>query len=151
MIQLRERSRTFRVVTEVPQQQPEGLLIAEALRRSGMSARSAASAAGISDTRWRHIVSGYQPAGQGNYIPVSAPAETLARMAQAVGVTPDQLADAGRGDAAGELLKLRRDTPTRSVPVGTGIDPVDLASLSPDEIEAVKAVIRALRSSRGEG
>lgn len=146
---MRERSRTFRIVSEVPDQQPEGRLIAEALKRSRRSARSAARDAGISDTRWRHIVSGYQPAGSGNFIPVSAPAETLARMAQAVGVTPDQLADVGRGDAAGELLRRRRDEP-ESVPVGTGIDPVDLASLSPDEIEAVKAVIRAMRSARGE-
>jgi hypothetical protein len=150
VVLMRERSRTFRIVTEVPEQQPEGRLISEALKRSGRSARGAAATAGISDTRWRHIVSGYQPAGAGNYIPVSAPAETLARMAQAVGVTPDQLADAGRGDAAGELLNLRHATPAASSPVGTGSDPGDLASLSPEEIEVVKAVIRAMRSARGE-
>lgn len=36
------------------------------------------------------------------------------------------------------------------LPVGSGIDPKELDSLTPDDVEAVKAVIRALRSARGE-
>lgn len=149
MIQMRERSRTFTLVSEVPEQQPEGRLIADALLSKKLSARAAAAAAGISDTRWRHIVSGYQPAGQGNYIPVHGPADTLARMAMVVGVTADQLAGVGRSDAAGELVRIQTDASV-SLPVGTGSDPLDLTDLTPAEIEAVKAVIRAMRSARGD-
>lgn len=150
MVEMRERSRTFRIVSQVPEQPPEGQLISEARAQSGLSARAAATASGISDTRWRHIVTGYQPAGHGHYIPVVAPPETLARMAKVVGVTPAQLANVDREDAAGELVKLTQEADAGSNPVGSGVDPVDLASLSFEEIEAVKAVIRAMRSARGD-
>jgi hypothetical protein len=140
----------FTVVTEVPAQRPEGELIAAALEahQPKLSARKAAEMAGMSDGRWRQIVNGYQNAGAGNYIPVRAPAETIARMADVVGLNPEQLMEAGRGDAAQELHDLRRN---RSVafPVGSAGDPVDLTKLSVAELEAVKAVIRAMRSGNG--
>lgn len=150
MIQMRERSRNFVLVTEVPERRPEGSLIETAREAHSpkLSARAAAARAGISDGRWRQIANGYISVGTGHYAPVIAPADTLARMAKVVGVTPEQLADVGREDAAGELVRLNREP--ESVPVGAGIDPVDLASLSHEEIEAVKAVIRAMRSARGE-
>lgn len=85
------------------QQSAEGALIERALKLSGLSARKASTQAGISDARWRHIVNGYQPAGRGQVIPVTAPAGTLARMARVVGVTAAQLREAGRGDAAALL------------------------------------------------
>lgn len=44
--------------------------------------------------------------GKDLWMPVKAPAETLARMAQVVGVTPEQLEEAGRADAADELRAL---------------------------------------------
>lgn len=146
MVLLRERSRMFRVVTEVPEQRPEGALIERAreARSPRLSIRAAAEAAGLSDGRWRQIVNGYQSAGASQYITVVGPAETIARMAKVVGVTAEQLSEVGRGDAAGELLRLNQSIESR--PVGTGSDPVDLTDLTPDEIDAVKAVIRAMRS-----
>ena len=86
-----------------PEPPPWGELITKALRGSGLSARKAAQLAGLSDGRWRQIVTGYQNVSTGVYAPVRGPAETLARMAKVVGVTPDQLAEAGRPDAAEEL------------------------------------------------
>jgi Helix-turn-helix domain len=86
-----------------PAQRPEGRLIGAAAERDSRSVRQLAAKAGISDTRWRHIVTGSQPAGQGSYITVVAPAETLARMARVVGVTADELRQAGREDAADEM------------------------------------------------
>jgi hypothetical protein len=151
VVLMREHSRTFRLVTEVPEQRPEGALI-EAAREAiqpRLSGRAAAAAAGISDGRWRQIVNGYLSAGRQQYIPVVAPPDTLARMAKVVGVTAEQLVGVGREDAAGELLRLQTE-PTGSHPVGTGSDPVDLTDLTPEEIEAVKAVIRAMRSGRGD-
>lgn len=67
----------------------------------------AAKEAGMSGTRWRHIVYGEMSAGAGNKAPVRGNARTLAQMAAVVGVTPAQLSDAGREDAAAELRRLQ--------------------------------------------
>jgi transcriptional regulator with XRE-family HTH domain len=84
---------------------PEGALITAALKRRRLSARAAAPQAGISETRWRQITSGYQTVS-GQRIPVRAPADTLARMAQIARVTPEQLIEVDRADAAEELRNL---------------------------------------------
>lgn len=93
-------------------QRPEGRLIDEARKkiRPPLSGREAASRAGISEGRWRQIITGFQST-TGVRIPVTAPAVTLARMASVVGVTPDELQEAGRGDAAAELKTIAADQP----------------------------------------
>lgn len=91
-------------------QRPEGKLLGDAMKRTGKSARKLAPDTGLTDSRLRHIVNGYQPAGQGQKIVVIAPADTLARIARAFGVTADQLENAGRSDAA-DLLRGMPDTP----------------------------------------
>jgi hypothetical protein len=85
---------------EIPRQTREGRLIEGAASVSGLSVKKLAANAGISDTRWRHIVRGWQPGPGGAMNPVVAPANTLARMALAVGVSAEDLIEAGRGDAA---------------------------------------------------
>ncbi len=100
-----------------PTQPPEAQLI-ERLRtevRPKLSVRAAARASGISDSRWRQIIKGYRQETATLRVPVRAPADTLARMARAVGATPAQLREAGREDAADEL--------ERSVPVNTAALP----------------------------
>ncbi|WP_284984243.1 helix-turn-helix transcriptional regulator [Arthrobacter sp. efr-133-TYG-118] len=87
-------------------QTPEGKLLQDAQRRKGMSARKAAELAGMSDTRWRNIVNGYQAIGQGQSIHIVAPAETLARMARVVGVSGEEFAAAGREDVQAVLTEL---------------------------------------------
>ena len=96
----------MRGMEERPEQRPEGALIAAALKRSRMSQRQAAAKADISENRFRAIVHGYQTVSAGTYAPVRGPAETVARIAQAAGVTPEQLEEAGRPDAAEELRAL---------------------------------------------
>lgn len=95
---------------ETPRQTREGSLIESAARASGRSIRQLAANAGISDTRWRHIVRGWQPAPGGSQSPVNAPASTLARMAHAAGVTPEALAETGRTDAADLLVRMNEDS-----------------------------------------
>lgn len=85
-------------------QLPEGRLLEDAMKKAGLSARKVATEMGISDTRLRHIVNGYQPIGNGQVINVVGPPETLARAAHTLGVTADQLREAGRSDAA-EVLE----------------------------------------------
>jgi transcriptional regulator with XRE-family HTH domain len=89
-----------------PEQRPEGRLIGEAQKAAGISQRQAAARAGISENRWRNIVSGYTTPSAGVYVPSKGPADTVARMAQVVGVTPEQLEEAGRDDAAEVLRRL---------------------------------------------
>ena len=90
-----------------PEQPPEGRLIADALTQTGMSIRKASRLAGISYGRWRQITSGYQNVSPGSYARVHAPARTLARMAAAVDVEPEQLDNAGRPDAAAILREMQ--------------------------------------------
>ena len=74
-----------------------------------MSRRQAAAKAGISPSQWRDVERGSKKAGPGVTVPVQATAETLAKMAQVIGVTPDELTAAGREDAASELRGTARD------------------------------------------
>lgn len=91
-----------------PVQLDEAKLIDELRRkvRPGMSVRKAAAAAEISEGRWRQIIKGYNQVDKQTSVPVRAPASTLARMARAVGATPDQLREVGRDDAADEMAVL---------------------------------------------
>ena len=88
-----------------------GVLISAALRAAGMSAREASRRAGISEGRWRQICGGYQVVSPGVYAQVRGPAATLAKMATAAGVTPEQLTAAGRDDAARVMLRQQEERP----------------------------------------
>jgi hypothetical protein len=98
---------------EKPSQPREGALLARARARltPKMSIRAAASLAGISEGRWRQIESGYTTISAGVYPRVEAPAPTLAKMARAVEVSPAELRNAGRADAAGVLKALLQQEP----------------------------------------
>lgn len=138
----------------------EGQLIGRAAERTGLSVRRLAAKAGISDARWRHIVNGYQPVGRGQTIPIVAPAETLARMARVVGVTPDELRKAGRADAAAELER-QTQAPVSAVEalaedIKAVLDDVDLteeerfaiAEMLLEEFDRENAEIRERRRER---
>lgn len=91
----------------------------------------------MSEARWRQIVSGYQMVS-GHPVPVTAPAETIARMAQAlVSVTPEQLEEAGRTDAAEELRTL---APLDEPPE----EPLSLSELSRRYAELERVVLEHL-------
>ena len=106
-----------------------------------MTAQSAAEASrthdgkGVSAAYWRDVERG---AGgrRGERVPVRASARALAAMARVVGVTPAQLAGAGRQDAARVLEEiLRREEAARAAPVQlrpTGIRVIDEAASGED-------------------
>jgi transcriptional regulator with XRE-family HTH domain len=96
-------------MAERPPPPPWGALLTSALRSAGLSAREGARRAGISEGRWRQIASGYQVVSPGVYAPVHGPAQTVARMAAAAGVSPAQLTGAGRPDAATALASRHAD------------------------------------------
>jgi transcriptional regulator with XRE-family HTH domain len=97
------------MTTKLPGQRPEGKIIQEALKADGRSVRKVAAQAGISEARWRQVVKGSIQVSPGVFNEVVAPPATLARMAHAVGVTPEQLAETGRTDAADLLERMGED------------------------------------------
>ncbi|WTN22082.1 helix-turn-helix domain-containing protein [Streptomyces canus] len=119
---------------KTPEPPAEAVLIKEAVRRARLSGREAARRAGLSETRWRQIVNGYQDVG-GMRIPVTAPDETLVRMAEVVSLTPEQLRQAGRS-AAAELLDELAAPPTAASTPG--------APASNDQVEAIAALLATL-------
>ncbi|WP_233646741.1 helix-turn-helix domain-containing protein [Streptomyces sp. BSE6.1] len=129
----------------------EAVLIKEALRRARLSGRTAARRAGISDARWRQIINGYQSIGGQRIAVKRAPDETIARMAHAAGVTPDELRQTGRTEAADLLAELAGPPTPASTADQYAADPhIDaiaalLATLPP---EAQDEVLR--RVGRGE-
>jgi len=74
-----------------------------------MSRRQAAAKAGISPSQWSDVERGSKKAGPGVTVPVHATAKTLAKIAQVIGATPDELTAADREDAASELRDAARD------------------------------------------
>lgn len=69
----------------------------------------AAKRAGMHESRWRQLAKGYQQVTSGTRVAAKAPADTLARMARAVGAKPDDLRAVGREDAAAVLESLPAD------------------------------------------
>lgn len=86
---------------------PEPALeLIEALRLAmvpSVSLRKAAATARISYTQWRNLTVGMPRAG--HRIQVHASAAVVARMAEAVNASPEDIAAKGRGDAAALMLK----------------------------------------------
>lgn len=100
---------------------PEAALIKTALKSRRLTARAAARQAGIGEARWYQIMRGSQTVS-GTTARVVAPPDTLARMAQVVGVTPEQLDEVGRTDAAEELRTLATEQPA-TTPADNDGDP----------------------------
>jgi hypothetical protein len=99
-----------------PPQPPEGKLIADAAEDLDLSIRAAAQRAGLSYGRWRQIVQGYQNVSPGVYAKVVGPARTVARMAQVVGVTPEQMESEGRRPDAAEVMRRNAAQPHAAPP-----------------------------------
>lgn len=135
---------------DIPPAPPEAEVIRLAREAMDMTAQSAAEASrthdgrGVSAAYWRDVERG---AGgrRGERVPTRASARALAAMARVVGVTPAQLARAGRQDAARVLDEiLRREEAVRAVSEQsrpTGIPVIDQAA-SDEELEPYVRQIR---------
>ena len=137
-----------------PEQPAEGRLIAEALARKGLSIREGARRAGISYGRWRQITNGWQSAGAGNYVPVTGPATTVARMAAAAGVSADALEAAGRPDAA---KSLREQVPASVTEHLADVfreieqdDGDDVPVLTEEEMRILATFVKMIRTRKAE-
>ena len=122
-------------MTQTPAQPPEGALIESARERRvpRLSIREIAKLAGISEARWRQIEKGYSTPRKDFHVPVTAPADTLGRMAHAAIVDPKELREVGRQDAANwldEMLGASADSP-----------PVEITRVEADGFEAFQAAV----------
>jgi transcriptional regulator with XRE-family HTH domain len=89
-----------------PEPPPEGVLIESARTQARLSVREAARRAGISEGWWRQVVKGYQSLSGGSFGTVrGVPAETIAKMARAAGVTPELLEAEGQRPDAAEAMR----------------------------------------------
>lgn len=142
-----EGSRRFQLVTSPPPAPREGDLLEELRRAHGLSARAASASAGISDTWWREVVQGYRKVGEHQYAIQRASAAVLARMAQVVEATPDQLRSAGRDDAADYLENMLNGEGTEALDEQAP-EALDTTGLTAAEVEALQALIEAMRAAR---
>ncbi len=110
---------------------PLGALLEQAREARGLSKREAARRAGISDGRWRQVVSGEQKSGELT-IPVNPRASTVISMARAVGV------DEGEALRAAGLPEARTEEPRRVI--------MTESSVELDLVERLIAEIYANRS-----
>lgn len=83
---------------------PEAVLIYRARESASITIADAAKAAGITDTRWSQIERGHERR-KGIDVPARAKAGTLARMARAVGISPERLEKEGQREDAADLLR----------------------------------------------
>jgi hypothetical protein len=136
-----------------PEQPPEGRLIAAAAKIKGISIREASRRAGISYGRWRQITTGVQNVSPGQYAAVrNVPARTIARMAAAVELAPEQVESEGQRPDAADIMRSGNATPIAPARRGTvapilqGIDMDELAG----EIERLDEDIEAFRPWRDD-
>jgi len=137
-----------------PEQPPEGKLIADAAARMKLSIREAARRAGISYGRWRQVTQGYQNVSPGSYAPVRAPARTLARMAQVVGIPAEAMETSGQRPDVAEVMRetTRRETaPSRDLPPNfPGVTPAMAADSRP-YTDAVRDLVQLARTHHPDG
>jgi hypothetical protein len=128
------------MTTQRPAPTPEGELIGKAAKSAGITVKKAAERAGISDTRWRQIVAGYQTPTRGQHIPVEGRPDTVARMAYAVGLLPEQLEGVGRTDAATILRVIRSDAAAQESAPPTHVPRASTSVLADDTEIAIWSV-----------
>jgi hypothetical protein len=124
-----------------PDPTPEGRLIAAAAKSKNLSIREAARRAGLSYGRWRQVTAGYQNVSPGEFAIVNAPALTVARMAAAVNLTPEQVETQGqRPDAAAIMRSDDIDLTAPDVPPDSALPPI-LQGLDPHELGPYLAAV----------
>ena len=108
---------------------PEAAVLAKAraAHRPSLSMAAAARKAGVSNFAWRSAENGWRWLAAGEATTHRASAEALAAMAFAFDISPKELLEVGRGDAAAELKKLLR---ARDIAGPT----VDLSNVDSDDL-----------------
>lgn len=134
-----------------PAPPPEAVLMRRARLAKGMSVEVAAqrvaelSGQRFSASRWSQLESGYRMSA-GSPLPQSAQDGRLAQMAYVVGVSPSQLVEVHRGEAAEILKEMNRQRAELSDPLQEKIAEVRNSRVFTDEEK--DDLIKALRAHR---
>jgi transcriptional regulator with XRE-family HTH domain len=143
------------MTTPKPPEQPppEMQLIRRRRKALRLSYARAAALAGMSDTWWRYLETGHRVFRGTTYTEI-APAGTLARMAHAIGVTPRQLEQEGRSDAAAELAAMMEESARRNGHARAEAE--RMVSIMPglsrsQQDKLIEAITRELRDAAGDG
>jgi len=102
-----------------PTQPPEGKLISDTLKANQGVVRQLAPRIGITEARWRQIVKGTMSVS-GAVTDTRTKDSTLAKMAFVAGVDPEQLAEAGRPEAAKIMHTLASANPGDTITFADG-------------------------------
>jgi transcriptional regulator with XRE-family HTH domain len=94
---------------------PEASLLHRTRESAGITITEAARAAGITDTRWSQIERGHERR-KGIDVPARAKAGTLARMARAIGISPERIESDGERPDAAEILREMLRAPEPAPP-----------------------------------
>lgn len=135
---------------QMPEPPPEAALIRRVRKAKRVSIPVAAQAAGISPARLSQIENGYETKKGGVYIPVIAPAGTLAHIWAALEIAPERLEEVGRADAMEILAEIRTEQVTQTPPVAA-VESwrqriQEIAELTETERRAVITLVEAMRS-----
>ena len=91
-------------MTESKSRTPEGALLGAAIKRSGISRNQVAAQVDLSSTQVANYISGFDNKGS----EVNIPPLRLAKLAALLGISEDEIRDAGRDDAARVLASMKR-------------------------------------------
>lgn len=107
---------------DLPEPSPEGVLIRRVREslRPRLPVAEAAKRAGVGEATWGNTERGYRKPGRLlDPLPFRPSAKILAHMAHAIGLTPEDLHEVGRADAAAVLAEMRGpdvESPSTTLP-----------------------------------
>ncbi|MBB2914920.1 transcriptional regulator with XRE-family HTH domain [Streptosporangium becharense] len=140
---------------QMPEPPPEAVLVRRVRKAKRLSIPQTAQAAGISAARLSQIENGYETK-KGQYVPVTAPAGTLAHIWAALEIAPERLAEVGRDDALGILAEIHAADHVAQVAPAPTVETwrqriLEIEELSQSERQAVITLIEAMRSIQPQG
>ncbi|MGY1773549.1 helix-turn-helix transcriptional regulator [Blastococcus sp. SYSU D00813] len=113
--------------------------IREARERAGKTQQWVAARVGVSSRTFGNWERGE-----------SVPRNRLARLEQVLGVKLRDRGDQEPGEAGTVTPAPQDPEPSADLPVGAGVDPVDISHLSPEDQEYVRGLVKRLERQRGD-
>lgn len=122
-----------------------GVLITRARKAQDLTIADCARAVGLSATRWAQLMAGCQAIGGGAYVHARGKDSTWADIAALLGVTPAELAEAGRGEAAVILARMSRPRQRRPETISASDLVATIRAMTPDQArDALVSIVRQL-------
>lgn len=136
---------------QMPEPPPEAALVRRVRQAKRLSIPVVAKTAGISPARLSQIENGYETKKGGIYVPVTAPAATLAHIWAALEIAPERLAEVSRNDALEILGEIHATEDAAQSPPAPTVETwqqriAEITELTETERRAAITLIEAMRS-----